>query len=203
MSSIINDNPSITREQCLSNVVEALQNLNNDEDAPCSVASICKWHDSLLSTLEDNPFTNSSSTIDGEIMRLRLTTATREDDSFQKVKQRLPIEADLYRAMIVTSLYLLDKLPPSSADTSSTTKAQLQTTIRKSNALLKVLSNMYTQYFRSSEEEEDGVTLLTHYPILEKRIAEKKSIFDYNGSSNVMSFDKKQLVMEEDELRIS
>ena len=176
------------RRECLCSVMEELEQISNRDEEFVSVSSLCKLHDRLISSLAEYDMTKP----DAEILRLRLT---KEEGFFIRAKERVPVEADLFRAVKATSLLLLDKLP---SNTAESIKTQLQTTIIRSNAILKVLSEIYEQVSdRLSEGIEDN--LPTKYPLLGRLISEKKSSFECEENATI-SLDRSQLQMEEEML---
>jgi hypothetical protein len=194
-----------SREQCLATVVETFDKIHkkqaDDDTQSISISSICEFHDRLLSIVSEE--TEAIARTNDDILRLRLLT--KQDgvvvNNYDEVKQRIPVEADLYRAVILTSLYLLEKLTSPGTPNMDATKAHLQITIRQANALLKVLSSIYGQYFYLEDSE---ATLPTTHTKLEPMLAERRKLVDHDDDDDdsdvIMSFDKEQLEMEEDEL---
>lgn len=202
-SSPSDKNDWISKKQtCLLEILKGFETLHEKENSHWNcVTTLCQWYDRLLSVLNDDGDDNKRRG-DGYLLCRRMSTSRENDNDdgvlHAQTLQFLQIEADLYRALIIICLCLLEKLPAGNTTNSAmmdTTKTQLQTTIRQSNALIKILKNLHAKNY-----DDDHSPLATKYPILNTLMAQKKFSYEYEEESNAILLDKDQLEMEEDEL---
>ena len=183
-------------ERCILQVSQAFTDIENQHEnlQIKNIKSICLLHDSVIRTL--------SSKVDDSIARnhrymMRLRLIDKLDEAIH-IRKHIAFEADLYRAVALTSLYLLEKLPLA-AHTSETVKTNLQTSYNKSQVLLNILQRIYVQCIPLNERNEEE-EIPTTQPFLGLSLEKLQPVAIEENKGSIISFDREKLQMEEDEL---
>jgi hypothetical protein len=182
------------KEECVSKVVESfhLISVQNQDLQLQNLTAISRLHDNVIGTLSNYAADASTSRIQNYILRLRLH---QTDEDAAHIQRFIPLEADLYRSVSLTSLYLLHTIPLISPIPDEVRKS-LEGTLKKTQLLLKILEKVTVQCY---ENEEGGDTLLpTNHPFLDEWILKFRPKEEDTGVE--ISLDREGLQMEEDEL---
>ncbi|CAJ1915293.1 unnamed protein product [Cylindrotheca closterium] len=243
--SLLIPTPLVASEEskaCLSNAVEVFQELfsepfSSSQDYP-QISTLLELHDRLSHLLllvhhngdDDNDNNNNNNdkipqSIARYFSQLRLQ---RHDDntnnkSQQDIKKKqqlfeyLAVEADLYRAMALTSIYLMEMIPTATNRPLDVSVEQgLKSCYQRAQFLVKMMDHRVVQSVdvvlvtpnqEINSTSSSSSLLLDHYTTdyseqLERWLLECDSLEenDDNNNNSIMMFDKEQLQLEEDEL---
>lgn len=170
----------------------------NDDDFSFSLktnlSELCQIHDALI---EDRSFT-SQSRVSIDIARFRLCTLYAEH-SMGLDPEKVAGEADVYRAIIGISMYLVQTIQSTKTSEMNSTMKHLDCTIQQSTLLLKILS-----FISSFSSDESTAALPSKYPILQIWIDEMArrttNSWGNDEDTNMISFDPQELALEEAQL---
>jgi hypothetical protein len=182
---------SSQKEECLSQIARSFQELSmqTEEVQHSSIPFLCKVHDEILQILSQDADATAKR-IHTYILRLRLLETKEEATHIQ---QYITLEADLYRAVSLTSLYLMEQMPLAmNQPLSPAVEENLQSSFQRSQILLEILETIYSQC------NQEGELLSTNHSILDEWLHKLKP--RRINEENLISFDRERLQMEEDEL---
>lgn len=216
------------KKACLSNVVEVFQEQSEDSQDYQQISTLLQLHDRLSHLL---PTVNDDSNDDNEANKIhesiskyfsQLRLQTQDDDKSQVEKEKetsfkkqlliyLAMEADLYRAMALTSIYLMEMIPMATNRPLDVSVEQgLKSCHQRAQWLVKMLNHRVAEVLLDSNHPGESVessNLLELYATeyseqLEGWLLECGDPFEGEDDNNNMliSFEKEQLQLEEDEL---
>ncbi|KAL3945038.1 MAG: hypothetical protein SGBAC_000895 [Bacillariaceae sp.] len=219
------------KKACLSNAVEVFQELSEDSQDYQQVSTILQLHDRLSHLLptvnddgnDDNEANKLNESISKYFSQLRLQTQDHDKSQVEKetssIQQQLLIylamEADLYRTMALTSIYVMEMLPMATNRPLDVSVEQgLKSCHRRAQLLVKTLDHQVLAHLvlldsnlpgKSAESSNLLELYTTEYSEqLEGWLLECGDPFegdDNNNNNNmIISFEKEQLQLEEDEL---
>jgi hypothetical protein len=194
----------IKRVLDIVNQLELLDYEIHEEDASpsslkTSVSELCQIHDELVEDLQREERSATSQTgFPVDIVRFRIYSLYSEQ-SMGLDPEQVAAKADMYRAALGISMYLLQTITGTTFSGMDSIKEHLQHTIRQCTLLLKILVTVYSL---SCGKSPDLTALPSHSPILERWIDEMEQQTSSWGeeTSNMISFDRQQLAQEEDQL---
>lgn len=181
------------KQELISRIVESFKVLafQDTEDTQHSATPfVCKLHDEILQLLSKD-VGETDKRFSAYILRLRLLTMA---DEAAQIHEYVTLEADLYRAASLTSLYLMKHIPTATNQPLSPgVEEALRSSFQRSQILLQTVGRIQSQCC----SQDGAVQSPTKHPILDGWICKlNPPRKDYN----LVSFDREALKTEEDEL---
>eukprot|EP00980_Cylindrotheca_fusiformis_P018794 scaffold6265_cov193-Cylindrotheca_fusiformis.AAC.14 len=190
------------KQECISQIAGHFQELEDEEESsndksPVVVLLLCKLHDELLQIVsQDDPEWKDVTT---DMLRLRLLE--NKEQVADHIQTYIIQEADLYRAVSLTSLYLMEYMPlVLNQPLVPEVENSLQSSFEKSQCLFQILETIQRQL-----PNNDDSTVPTEHSILDEWLyrliqSERRNDVQTNKNNRIISFDREKLQMEEDEL---
>ncbi len=148
---------------------------------------LCRLHDEVITTCQD---AESRINILGKLCQFRVSPL----QEVMLKAEEISSEADLYRALLGLSLYLILNIPITNSSASCFQEDELKRTIRQSVLLLKILAKIKSIATGTMEDSAP-----TRFPVFQEWIDQLQEAWT-DQTSNVISFDRQELAMEEDQL---
>lgn len=194
------------KKECLAKVLEVFENLQESDE----IAKVLHLHDELSHLLEANDIEIEES-VSRYFMKLRVerindnkspTEKELEDNWKKRLFEYLAIEADLYRAMGLTSIHLMQRIPMVHP-LSEQDQEDLRSCIQRSQLLLKIIDQRIQSALDPDHQDETEMNNLLEHYTTEYHESLEGWLLQYDQEEeddNHIAFDKEQLQMEEEEL---
>lgn len=190
ISNMLSDTPIVAKVAEIANQLtwdkNSAENDSNTTPLPC-LSTLCQLHDELIESCQGVDETRKR--MQSKISQFQISPL--ESGSLEP--DEIAAEADIYRAVLGLSLYLIQHIPSTQCN-GCYIQSKLKRIIRQSTLLLNILSTIYSLANGASID-----SVPTVFPVLQLWIDNLQEDWT-DQTSTLISFDRKDLAMEEDQL---